>query len=337
MPVIAACCDDRQRVWRAWRCGRHDHNLSKVYIIKPIFSKGSPLTVRLVFFALLSIFCMLVDAHGSWLQSLRSHAGIILTPIYWAGDLPGRSLDAVSQLLTSRSDILAENERLRADTLLMQRRMQKLATLTEQNVRLRELLNSSALLEEQVLVAELLGVDPNVQTHKLLINKGSRHGVYQGQPVLDARGVMGQVVEVMPFSARVLLLTDNSHSLPVQVTRNGLRAIGGGIGQPGMIELRYVADNADIKEGDLLVTSGMAQRFPAGYPVGVVTRVERATGQPFAMVHAAPAAALDRSRHFLLVFAEGHSPQAGSADARDEMAVEAENEARATEGPEGQL
>lgn len=307
-----------------------------MYIIKPIFSKGTPLTVRLVFFALLSTLCMLVDAHGPWLQPLRSSAGIILTPIYWAGDLPGRSLDTFSQMLTSRTDILAENERLRADTLLMHRRMQKLAALTEQNVRLRELLNSSALLEERVLVAELLGVDPNVQTHKLLINKGSRDGVYQGQPVLDARGVMGQVVEVMPFSARVLLLTDSSHSLPVQVTRNGLRAIGSGTGQPGMIELRYVADNADIKEGDLLVTSGMAQRFPAGYPVGVVTRVERATGQPFAMVHAAPAAALDRSRHFLLVFAEGHVPQAGSPDDGDGMVTETGIAPQAAEGGEDQ-
>lgn len=248
---------------------------------------------------------MLFDAHGHWLKPLRSSAGFIITPVYWAGDFPGRTLDGLMQMLTSRTDILAENERLRADTLLMQRRLQKLATLTEQNVRLRELLNSSALLEDQVIVAELLGIDPNLQTHKLLINKGSTDGVYQGQPVLDARGVMGQVVEVMPFSSRVLLLTDSSHSLPVQVTRNGLRAIASGTGQPGQFELRYVADNADIKEGDLLMTSGMAQRFPAGYPVGIVTRVERGTGQPFAFVQAATAAALDRSRHFLLVFAEG--------------------------------
>lgn len=252
---------------------------------------------------------MTVDAQSQWLKPLRSSAGLVLTPLYWVGDLPGRSLDRLSQMIASRTDILAENEKLRADILLMQRRLQKLAALTEQNVRLRELLNSSALLEEQVVVAELLGVDPNPQTHKLLINKGSTRGVYQGQPVLDARGVMGQVVEVMPYSARVLLMTDSTHSLPVQVTRNGLRAIASGTGHPGIFELRHVADNADIKEGDLLVTSGMAQRFPAGYPVGVVTNVQRGTGQPFAVVQATPAAALDRSRHFLLVFAEGREPE----------------------------
>lgn len=262
----------------------------------------------MIFFVLLSVALMIADTHIRWLDPLRSSAGLVLTPLYWAGDLPGRSLDLARQMLVSRADLLAENEKLRADTLLMQRRLQKLAVLTEQNVRLRELLNSSELLEEQVIVAELLGIDPNPQTHKLLINKGSSHGVYEGQPMLDAQGVMGQVVEVMPYSARVLLLTDSRHSLPVQVTRNGLRAIAGGNGTPGSFELRYVADNADIKEGDLLVTSGMAQRFPAGYPVGVVTSVQRGTGQPFATVLASPAAVLDRSRHFLLVFAEGQVP-----------------------------
>lgn len=279
---------------------------------------------------------MIVDTHSQWLKPLRSSAGLVLTPLYWVGDLPGRTLDGLSQMLASRTDILAENEKLRADALLMQRRLQKLAVLTEQNVRLRELLNSSALVEEKVIVAELLGVDPNPQTHKLLINKGSHHGVYQGQPVLDARGVMGQVVEVMPYGARVLLLTDSTHSLPVQVTRNGLRAIASGSGHPGQFELRHVADNADIKEGDLLVTSGMGQRFPAGYPVGVVVEVTRGTGQPFAVVQAAPAAALDRSRHFLLVFGEGHAPLAGQGEldlTADELLPEDAEAAADAEAP----
>lgn len=279
---------------------------------------------------------MIVDTHSQWLKPLRSSAGLVLTPLYWVGDLPGRTLDGLSQMLASRTDILAENEKLRADALLMQRRLQKLAVLTEQNVRLRELLNSSALVEEKVIVAELLGVDPNPQTHKLLINKGSHHGVYQGQPVLDARGVMGQVVEVMPYGARVLLLTDSTHSLPVQVTRNGLRAIASGSGHPGQFELRHVADNADIKEGDLLVTSGMGQRFPAGYPVGIVVEVTRGTGQPFAVVQATPAAALDRSRYFLLVFGEGHAPLAGQGEldlTADELLPEDAEAAADAEAP----
>ncbi len=275
---------------------------------------------------------MVVDAHSQWLKPLRSSAGLALTPLYWAGDLPGRSLDRLGQMIASRTDLMEENEKLRADALLMQRRLQKLAILTEQNVRLRELLNSSELLEEQVIVAELLGVDPNPQTHKLLINKGGHHGVYQGQPVLDARGVMGQVIEVMPYSARVLLLVDSTHSLPVQVTRNGLRAIASGTGHPGVFELRHIADNADIKEGDLLVTSGMAQHFPAGYPVGVITEIQRGTGQPFAVVQATPAAALDRSRHFLLVFADGREPAVAEDAEVDsvELPESAEDDAKET-------
>lgn len=264
---------------------------------------------------------MVVDANFSVLKPVRSSAGLVLTPLYWVAELPVRGFDNLVQVFTSRTEILAENEKLRAETLLIKRRLQKLALLTEQNLRLRELLNSSALFEEQVLAAELLGVDPSPQTHRLIIDKGSQQGVYLGQPVLDARGVVGLVVEVMPYSARVLLMTDATHSLPVQVTRNGLRAIASGTGSPDLIELRYITNVADIKEGDLLITSGMGQKFPAGYPVAVVTNIVRGTGQPFATVQAEPMAALNRSRYFLLVFSEGHSPKQG-AQAKQLIEVE---------------
>ncbi len=247
---------------------------------------------------------MLVDARLDVLKPVRSGLGMVLTPLYWLGDLPVRGWNATQQMFSSRTDLLSENEQLRAETLLMQRRLQKLAILTEQNVRLRELLNSSALIDDRVLVAELIGVDPNPYTHRVLINKGSSSGVTLGQPVLDARGVMGQVIEVMPYTSRVLLITDSNHSVPVQVNRNGLRAIASGTGNLESIELRYVTDTSDIREGDLLVTSGMGQRFPVGYPVAVVTNIERNTGQPFARVEAVPAATLNRSRYLLLVFSD---------------------------------
>ena len=250
---------------------------------------------------------MLVDARLDVLKPVRSNLGMVLTPLYWLGDLPVRGWNTTLQMFSSRTDLLAENEQLRADTLLMQRRLQKLATLTEKNIRLRELLNSSALIDDRVLVAELIGVDPNPYTHRVLINKGSNSGVTLGQPVLDARGVMGQVIEVMPYSSRVLLITDSNHSVPVQVNRNGLRAIASGTGNLESIELRYVTDSADIREGDLLVTSGMGQRFPVGYPVAVVTEVQRNTGQSFARVQALPAATLNRSRYLLLVFSDSKS------------------------------
>ncbi len=198
---------------------------------------------------------------------------------------------------------------------MLQGRLQKLAALTEQNVRLRELLNSSALVNEKVEVAELIGVDPNPFTHRILINKGERDGVFLGQPVLDARGLMGQVVELMPYTSRVLLLTDTTHSIPVQVNRNGLRAIASGTGNPERLELRHVADTADIKEGDLLVSSGMGQRFPAGYPVATVNEVIHDSGQPFAIVRAIPTAALNRSRYMLLVFSDRRTAEQRATDA----------------------
>lgn len=247
---------------------------------------------------------MVIDANFSMLKPVRSAAGLTLTPLFWVADFPLRTAENIVQMFTSRSELLSENEKLRSEILLTQRRLQKLALLTEQNLRLRELLNSSALFEERVLAAELLGVDPNPQHHKLILNKGAQHGVYVGQPVLDARGVVGQVVEALPYSSRVLLLTDTTHSIPIQVTRNGLRAIASGTGDPNLIELRYITDVADIKEGDLLITSGMGERFPVGYPVAVVSNIVRGTGQPFATVQATPMAALNLSRYFLLVFDE---------------------------------
>uniref|UniRef100_UPI00313A98E6 rod shape-determining protein MreC n=1 Tax=Pseudomonas sp. OTU5201 TaxID=3043850 RepID=UPI00313A98E6 len=283
--------------------------------MKPLFTKGPSLGVRLLVFAVLSAALMVVDARFDTLKPMRSQMGLVLTPFYWLADLPVRVWDGVSDQFTSRSTLIAENEKLKAEALLMQRRLQKLATLTEQNVRLRELLNSSALVDEKVLVGELIGVDPNPFTHRILIDKGEKDGVFLGQPVLDARGLMGQVVEVMPYTSRVLLLTDTTHSIPVQVNRNGLRAIASGTGNPERLELRHVADTADIKEGDLLVSSGLGQRFPAGYPVAIVKEVIHDSGQPFAIVRAVPTAALNRSRYMLLVFTDTRSPEERANDA----------------------
>ncbi len=269
----------------------------------------------------LSITLMVVDARFTLLKPVRSQMGLVLMESYHITDLPQSLWQGVASQFGSRTELIAENEKLKTEALLMQGRVQKLAALTEQNVRLRELLNSSALVNEKVEVAELIGVDPNPFTHRILINKGERDGVVLGQPVLDARGLMGQVVELMPYTARVLLLTDTTHSIPVQVNRNGLRAIASGTGNPERLELRHVADTADIKEGDLLVSSGLGQRFPAGYPVATVKEVIHDSGQPFAIVRAIPTAALNRSRYLLLVFTDSRTPEQRASDAA--MAQEA--------------
>jgi rod shape-determining protein MreC len=270
--------------------------------------------VRLLVLAVLAIVLMVVDARLSLLQPVRTHLGLVVEPVYWLGRLPVRLWDAATQELSTRNELAAENEKLKAEQLMLQRRLQKLATLTEQNVRLRELLNSAALVDDEVLATELIGIDPNPYSHRILIDKGSKDGVVIGQPVLDARGLMGQVVEVLPYSSRVLLLTDTTHSIPVQVNRNGLRAIAIGTGNPERLELRHVAETADVKEGDLLVSSGLGQRFPAGYPVATVTEVIHDTGQPFAIVRAMPTATLNRTRFMLLVFTDTRSPEQRASD-----------------------
>ncbi|WP_429440128.1 rod shape-determining protein MreC [Pseudomonas sp. BS3782 TE3695] len=283
--------------------------------MKPLFTKGPSLGVRLLVLAVLSVALMVVDARFTLLKPVRSQMSLVLMQSYWVTDLPQRLWQGVASQFGSRTELVAENEKLKTENLLLQGRMQKLAALTEQNVRLRELLNSSALVNEKVEVAELIGMDPNPFTHRIIINKGERDGVVLGQPVLDARGLMGQVVELMPYTSRVLLLTDTTHSIPVQVNRNGLRAIASGTGNPERLELRHVADTADIKEGDLLVSSGLGQRFPAGYPVATVKEVIHDSGQPFAIVRAVPTAALNRSRYLLLVFSDGRTPEERANDA----------------------
>ncbi|MGG7651397.1 rod shape-determining protein MreC [Pseudomonas sp. ES4] len=277
--------------------------------MKPLFTKGPSLGVRLLVLVVLSVALMVVDARFTLLKPVRSQMSLALMQSYWITDLPQRLWQGVASQFGSRTELVAENEKLKTENLLLQGRMQKLAALTEQNVRLRELLNSSALVNEKVEVAELIGMDPNPFTHRIIINKGERDGVVLGQPVLDARGLMGQVVELMPYTSRVLLLTDTTHSIPVQVNRNGLRAIASGTGNPERLELRHVADTADIKEGDLLVSSGLGQRFPAGYPVATVKEVIHDSGQPFAIVRAVPTAALNRSRYLLLVFTDGRTAE----------------------------
>lgn len=271
--------------------------------------------MRLLVLVVLSVALMVVDARFTVLKPVRSQMSLVLMQSYWIVDLPQRLVQGVASQFGSRTELIAENEKLKTEALLLQGRLQKLAALTEQNVRLRELLNSSALVNEKVEVAELIGMDPNPFTHRIIINKGERDGVVLGQPVLDARGLMGQVVELMPYTSRVLLLTDTTHSIPVQVNRNGLRAIASGTGNPERLELRHVADTADIKEGDLLVSSGLGQRFPAGYPVATVKEVIHDSGQPFAIVRAVPTAALNRSRYLLLVFSDGRSPEERAAEA----------------------
>jgi len=257
------------------------------------------------------------DLRYNSLQTTRSALDTLGTPVFWFADLPLRIREWGQEHVQSRTQLLEENERLSRENLVLQGRSQQMAALQAENVRLRALLNSTAMLRDDVLVAELVGISPDPVRHRLVLNKGGLDGVFIGQPLIDADGLMGQIVEISPTSSRALLITDATHSIPVQVNRNGVRAIAEGTGSLGALEIRHVSATTDIEIGDLLETSGLGGRFPGGYPVAVVTSIERDPGQMFAHVVARPSAALDRSRHVLLVFATqevGSPPPTGAAD-----------------------
>jgi rod shape-determining protein MreC len=242
------------------------------------------------------------DLRFNSLVTTRSFLNMFAAPIYWLADIPARAFEWGNTHIQSRRALLENNEKLGRENLVLEGRSHQMAALRAENVRLRSLLNSATLLQDDVLVAELIGVSPDPMRHQLVLNKGARNRVYIGQPLIDAEGLLGQVVAVSEFSSRVLLITDSTHSIPVQVNRNGVRAIAEGTGKLDTLEIHHVAATTDIEEGDLLVTSGLGGRFPVGYPVAVVSKIERDPGQSFATVEARPSAALDRSRYVLLVF-----------------------------------
>ena len=251
--------------------------------------------------AVLSIILMLADHRSDYADPLRFVIGYLVAPVHYLAHVPVAMGGWVSDSARSVSELQRDNARMERQLLVMQQRLQRLAVLEAENIRLRELLNSSAQLDSRVLVAEIIGVEPDPNRRELVVNKGRHNNVYRGQAVVDASGLVGQVVEAGPTISRVLLITDASHAMSVQVNRSGLRAILAGTGQSDRLRLLYVPDTADIVVGDLLVSTGLDQRYPRGYPVAEVVRVEHVPAAPFALIEARPAAVVDRASHVLLV------------------------------------
>lgn len=260
---------------------------------------------RLAALTVVALLLMWTDSRYDWGQPLRYGIGYVLAPAQQTALVPqlvGRWFGASA---ITREQLQIENQQLQARNLVLELRSQRLAALESENTELRELLSASEQVDDRVLVASVVAVDPDPFSQQILVNKGGEDGVFIGQPVLDAYGLLGQVIDVMPFTARVLMIADPNHAIPVQVNRNGVRAIAVGTGSLTELELIYVPATADIVPGDLLVSSGLGERYPRGYPVATVTAVENIPGQSFAKVLAEPSAQLDRSRHLLLVFRKG--------------------------------
>ena len=283
----------------------------------PLFERGSYALARVVAAVVLSVVLMTADHRGGHVDAVRSLLATLVYPLQYAVDLPIRGGKWVADNLSSRRTLMTENERLRRENFSVQSRLERYAELEAENRRLRELLDSAARVGVQVLIAERLAVDLDPYSRRIVLNKGIRDGVHVGQSLIDANGIMGQVVEAGPFSSSAVLITDPSHALPVQVRRSGLLGIAVGTGPLDQLELTHVPVNADVLVGDVLVTSGLGGRFPAGYPVGRVVSVERDSGRPFAQVTVESSANLERNREVLLVWSDQPSDRPAPREVPD--------------------
>ena len=267
-----------------------------------VFKRSSTLLRKLLTVALLAVLLMIVDNFTSWLKPAYSAADNLVRPLYWIANIPLRVQEWSANSLTPRSEIESDNLRLSKESLIYHGQLQRMSDLAAENMRLRRLLNATELLQDSVLVTEVIGVSANPLRHTLTVDRGSADNVFVGQPLLDAEGLMGQIITVHKNLSTALLITDSNHALPVQVLRNGLRSIAEGRADYNRLNLKFVSPTADIREGDKLVSSGLGGLYPAGYPVGTVLSIVNKPGDNFLEIDIDPSAEIDRSRHLLLLY-----------------------------------
>jgi rod shape-determining protein MreC len=253
--------------------------------------------------SVLSVVLMFVDHRSDWLGQLRGWLSTAIHPLQLAINAPAAGLHWMQESLVLRDTLIAENTTLRQQALVQAVQLQRMAALQAENQRFRALLDSRARVPERMTVGRILAVDMDPLRHRVVLDKGSPQGTHAGQVLLDASGVVGQVMRVQVYSSEAILITDPDHAVPVEVVRNGMRTIAVGTGHLDQLSLPFLTRNADVKAGDLLVTSGLGGGFPAGYPVGTVIAVDGSEGDAFLEVTAKPAASLDRLHEVLLVVA----------------------------------
>lgn len=260
------------------------------------------LGLRLLGLIVISILLMYFDQRDNHLDTVRKAIGVAVHPVRVVVDAPVRFWNWLGESTTSRTDMILELDRLKAEQLLTNARLQKLSSLEAENARLRAMMDARTQVRDRTRVAEIMSVDANPYSHSLVIDVGTQDGVSDGQALVDADGVVGQVIEAGLLTSQAMLISDPDHALPVEVNRNGLRTIVVGTGEIDQLLLPFVVNNADIVVGDLLVTSGLGGAFPAGYPVAVVQSVTRNPHEPYAVVSAKPSASLGQVREVLLIF-----------------------------------
>jgi len=275
---------------------------------------------RLILLGVLAAALMVLDHRSNQLAKIRSALSLLAAPIHFLAALPARAGGSMTEFFTTRDALRSDNDRLQAEREILMARLQQQAALEAENNRLREMLGSATRVSDRALAAELIEVTSEPFTRQILIARGSRDAVSVGQPVIDAYGVMGQITRVMLATSQATLITDAGHAVPVLVNRNGLRALVFGTGAQDTVRVPYLTALSDIKEGDLLVTSGMGGTFPPGYPVASVTKIVNDPNESFLEITAKPTAHINHSKQVLLIWPGAKSPKA-EASAKPERAA----------------
>ncbi len=270
--------------------------------MKPIFSRGPSLQLRLFLAVIVAIGVIVADSRMGAFSQIRTYMDTAVSPFYFLANGPRQILDSVSETLASRQQLELENKGLQRELMLKNSELLMLGQFKQENARLRELLGSPLRQDEHKMVTQVISTGTDPYTDQVVIDKGSVNGVYEGQPVISDKGVVGQVVAVGKITSRVMLICDSSHALPIQVLRNDIRVIAAGNGCTEDLQLEHLPGNTDIRVGDVLVTSGLGGRFPEGYPVGVVSSVKLDTQRAYTVIQARPTAGLQRLRYLLLLW-----------------------------------
>ncbi|WP_029686263.1 rod shape-determining protein MreC [Tatumella saanichensis] len=270
--------------------------------MKPMFSRGPSLQLRLILAVIAAIAIIIADSRMGSFREIRSYLDTTVSPFYFLADGPRRLLDNAAETMTSRQTLEQQNAALRRELMLKNSQLLLLGQYQQENIRLRELLGSPLRAGERKMITQVISAGTDPYSDQVMIDRGSDSGVYEGQPVISDKGVVGQVVSVGKFSSRVMLICDASHALPVQVLRNDVRAIASGAGCSENLQLENTAGNSDIRVGDMLVSSGLGGRFPEGYPVAVVSSVTVDTRRATTLIQAKPTAGLQRLRYLLLLW-----------------------------------
>lgn len=301
---------------------------------RPIIGRGPPLGARFFVLGVISIAAMVLDHRGNLLDTTRLWLDAAATPLYAVVQAPFRAWDWVTGSFADRARLREENRRLSEELRVARINLLRFDSLNEENRRLRAIRSASQGIAERTLIAEIMQIDVNPFRHRVRINKGESDGVFKGQPILDAFGIVGQVAQVGRYTSQIILISDAEHAIPVQLNRNGIRSIAVGTGDINKLRLPYMTAEADVRVDDLLISSGLDGIFPAGYPVARVTRVERDPSETFALVEAEPLAQLDRDREILLLWADMPASDATDAPA-DEAAAPNAAPSSAADAPNG--